>query len=187
MKKKKRFGASDWVDLGLAELSKNGAEAVKLEAICEMAQRTRGSFYYHFEDHSAFLLALAQSWTKRQTADVAQNLNADGTAHDKASALTEASLEIDFRLELGIRELARRYPSIASVVKAADKKRLKILSEIYAQRFQLDPSEAEDFAFLEYAAFSGMILLTPDMPLRKQRELATLYDGLIQNTLSTKS
>ena len=180
MTKKKRFSANDWIELGLAELSKNGAEAVKLEAICGAAGLTRGSFYYHFEDHSAFLLALAQGWTKRQTDDVADSLVADSSAQDKASALTDASLEIDFRLELGIRELARRFPAIERIVKVTDDKRLEILSQIYSQRFDLDESEAANLAFLEYATFSGMILLSPDLDSKKQRELADRYDLLMQ-------
>lgn len=181
MTKKQRFSATDWVNLGLQQLAVGGPDAVKLEAICAAAKLTRGSFYYHFSDHSAFLLAIVQSWQGQQTDDIVAALPNTGTADDNAKALTKAVLEIDYRLELGIRELARRVPDIDKVVKTTDQKRLQILSKIYSHRFQVGDSEAKDLAFLEYAAFSGMILLAPDLSSEDQRGLAIKYDTLMQN------
>ncbi len=181
--KRKRFSADDWITLGLNALASGGTEAVKLEAICAAAGRTRGSFYYHFQDHSAFLLALAHAWTKRQTDDAVDTLASDKSAEDNAKVLTAAAMSLDYALELGIRELARRFPEIEATVKATDQRRLDILSHLYAQRFQLDADDARDLAFLEYAAFSGMILLAPDLAPEAQHDLAARYDGLMQRAL----
>lgn len=180
MIKKRRFNATDWVALGLSQLSEQGVEAVKLEPICKAAGLTRGSFYHHFKDHEAFLIALVQRWAKTQTHDVAEQLGADISAEDRATALTDVSMQIDYRLELGIRELARRVPEVAKIVKEADTERLAVLTKIHAQRFQLANDEAENLAFLEYAAFCGMILLDPDMARPKQKALSALYDDLVQ-------
>ncbi|MEO0937854.1 MAG: TetR/AcrR family transcriptional regulator [Pseudomonadota bacterium] len=180
MSGKRRFRAEDWVDLGLSRLSEGGAEAVKLEAICAAAGLTRGSFYYHFEDHPTFLAALAEQWKARQTENIAAEHAKGGTAE----ALTAAALTIDYRLELGIRELARRYPSIDEIVKTADQHRLDVLSRLYSNRFGLPPEEAQDLAFFEYAAFSGMILLSPDLPEERQQDLAAKYDALMVKALT---
>ncbi|MEL7098052.1 MAG: TetR/AcrR family transcriptional regulator [Pseudomonadota bacterium] len=180
MSRKHRFRAEDWVHLGLSRLSEGGAEAVKLEAICAAAGLTRGSFYYHFEDHPTFLVALAEQWKARQTDDIAAEHAKGGTAE----ALTAAALTIDYRLELGIRELARRHPAIDETVTAADKVRLDVLSRLYSNRFGLPQEEAHDLAFFEYAAFSGMILLSPDLPKESQQNLAAKYDALMMKALT---
>lgn len=183
MKKNRRLTAADWVELGLKELAVRGPEAVKLEAICHAAQMTRGSFYHHFKGHAAFLLALAEAWKKRATDEIVSQLEPIESAQAAAASLTESARAIDYRLELGIRELARRFPAIATVVTETDETRLSILSDLYVARFGLEPDMASDVAFLEYAAFSGMILLNTDMPDEKQRALAAMFDGLVKKAL----
>ncbi|WP_425039460.1 TetR/AcrR family transcriptional regulator [Primorskyibacter sp. S187A] len=181
--KKRRFKKDDWLRHGLTQLSEKGPEAVKLEAICASAGLTRGSFYHHFEDHDSYLHAVARMWLEEQTHAVAREMEADSSADAQSEALTEAAMGIDYRLELGIRELARRLPPVAKIVTQADQLRLGILSDLYARRFGLEPARAEALAFLEYAAFSGLILLEPDMPRARQMALAELYDTTIATAL----
>ncbi|WP_299685862.1 TetR/AcrR family transcriptional regulator [uncultured Tateyamaria sp.] len=180
---RRRFSRDDWVALGLAELSANGAEAVKLEAICAAANLTRGSFYHHFADHESFLVALADAWHRTQTQDVASAIDPDAPAAQQDAALTEAAMAIDYRLELGIREVGRRRPAVAQIVRDADDLRLDVLTSLYCQRFALDDATARNCAHLEYAAFSGIILLDPDMDRDRQLELAALYDRMIRAAL----
>jgi hypothetical protein len=73
-------------------------------------------------------------------------------------------MAIDYKLELGIRELGRRLPAVREIIGQADAMRLDVVSKLYEQRYGLDAEAAEQFAYLEYAAFSGIILLDPDMP-----------------------
>lgn len=182
MIKKRRFNKADWIALGLSQLSERGVEAIKLEAICKAAGLTRGSFYYHFIDHEKFLIEMVQNWGKTHTDDVAEQIGNDMSAENKATALTDASMQIDYRLELGIRELARRVPDAAKIVKETDAQRLEILSAIYVQRFGLENTQAKDLAYLEYAAFCGIILLDPNMARPRQHLLAALYDDLVQTS-----
>ena len=183
MSARPRLAREDWVGHGLAELSARGTEAIKLEETCASAGRTRGSFYHHFADHGAFLTALAQGWADSQTEALAPNPNA--TAEAAAASLTEAALQIDYRLELAIRELARRTPEVAAIVAATDARRLEILTDIYAARFDLDRTRAGQYAMLEYAAFCGIILIQPDMEAGAQTQLAALYDETVRRALKT--
>ena len=173
----------DWVRLGQAELARSGPDAVKLEAICEAAGLTRGSFYHHFEDHETFLVALASSWFERQTLEVAKAIDATAPAADQGAMLTDAALAIDYKLELGMRELARRLPAVKQIVAEADKTRQEVLTGIYKKRFDLDDETAEAFAYLEYAAFSGIILLDPEIDEARQRRLASLYEDTMSRVL----
>lgn len=185
MTKKRRLKADDWVELGLAELARHGPDAIKLEAICTAAGLTRGSFYHHFNDHLDFLKSVVTAWQNQSTVDVIQGINSAASTEEIASNLTTAALQIDYRLELGIRELGRRLPEIADIVRETDLTRIATLTKIYAERFGIDEPIAEDFAFIEYAAFSGMILLNPDMDKGKQHRLAAQYDSLVERALST--
>lgn len=156
---------------------------MKLEAICEAAGRTRGSFYHHFGNHGAYLTALAEQWFQTQTMEVADAVDASLPAAEQGAALTTAAISIDYRLELGIRDLGRKMPEIGRIVRKADHARLRMISQIYRERYGLESSEAELFAYLEYATFSGIILLDPDMSRGRQRTLASLYDATIQKAL----
>ncbi len=180
---KRRFSREDWIALGLAELSARGCDAVKLEAICKAASLTRGSFYHHFQDHETFLTGLAQHWMKTQTEDVAAVLDAETSARDQSLALTRAAMQIDYRLELGMRELGRRLADVDRIIRQADAMRLQVLSQLYVERFDLDPAAAEQFAYLEYATFSGIILLDPDMTPDRQQVLADLFETTIARAL----
>lgn len=180
---KRRFSKEDWIALGLETLSAKGCDAVKLEAICTAAGMTRGSFYHHFEDHERFLTELARHWLKAQTVDVASAADPAASPDMQNAALTRAVMEIDYRLELGMRELGRRLPEIGEIIKQADGIRLDVVSGLYQRRFALDPATADNFAYLEYAAFSGMILLDPEMPAHRQKVLADLFDKTMARAL----
>lgn len=180
---RRRFTKQDWVALGLEELSAKGPEAIKLEAICSAANLTRGSFYHHFDDHDTFLMALADAWLATQTTEVAEVIDPTTPPARQSEALTEAAMQIDYRLELGIRELGRRIPAIDQIIRQADAIRLEVITTLYQRRFDLDRTMAEDLAFIEYAAFSGIILLDPSIDAARQKTLAALFDKTISRAL----
>ncbi|MEL7343295.1 MAG: TetR/AcrR family transcriptional regulator [Pseudomonadota bacterium] len=171
----------------MQELAAHGSEAVKLEAICKAAKLTRGSFYHHFEDHETFLTGLAEHWMATQTTNVAAAIEPNASPIEQGAALNDAAMNIDYRLELGIRELARRLPAIDRIVKQADAVRLGIIRTLYQQRYGLDESTAEGLAFIEYAAFSGIILLDPDISLERQRALAKLHEDIMGRALGQEN
>ncbi len=185
--KKRRFSKEDWIALGHEQLSANGCDAVKLEAICKAAGLTRGSFYHHFQDHESFLVGLAQHWLKSQTTDIAAAVDPDASAIDQSTALTEAAISIDYRLELGIRELGRRLPAVKKVIQKADVMRQEVVSGIYQRRYGLDANSADEFAYLEYAAFSGIILLDPEISAARQRALADLFERTVAMALEVEA
>jgi AcrR family transcriptional regulator len=177
---------NDWIKLGLEQLSEKGCEAVKLEAICKAAGLTRGSFYHHFEDHESFLTGLARYWLKSQTEEIAASIDTNASADDQNAALTQAAMQIDYRLELGIRELGRRIPAVHEIIQQADTLRLKVVSTLYQERYGLEAREADHFAYLEYAAFSGIILLDPDIPIERQKALADLYESTMARAFASE-
>ena len=183
---RRRFTKDEWIALGLRELADRGCDAVKLEAICKAASLTRGSFYHHFADHETFLTALALQWLTTQTEEVAATLDPEATVAEQSAALTEAAMQIDYRLELGIRELGRRIPAVSEIIREADAMRLRLISTLYQMRFNIAPDRADQFAYLEYAAFSGIILLNPDIAEDRQQALADLFEATVTRALTSE-
>lgn len=178
--KRKRYSREDWLDLAQRELAQHGADALRLEAICDAAGMTRGSFYHHFESHPEFLLALVAHWRVRDTDRIASEVATIPDAETAMAQLTDLALKIDFRFELGLRELARRRPDIAAAIAKVDETRVGFLAGLYERFFGIEPAKARLAAHCEYAAYCGIILLDPDIAEADQRALADFYYDMVQ-------
>lgn len=176
---KVRLTREDWLDLGLRQLAAGGAEAVRLVPVCKAAGVTRGSFYHHFEDHDAFLQAMARHWMSTHTEDLLARFPADAKAEEKERLLTEMAMQVDFHVELGIRELARRNRVVAAIVALADARRLQVLATLYAERFGIDEDRARMAAQLEYSAYVGAILVQSDIGEVEQRAMAETLSSMM--------
>src|SRR5829696_7642035 len=57
-----QLSAKDWLDQGLKVLAQRGFTALKAEPLAKALGVSRGSFYWHFADISAFHAALLKQW-----------------------------------------------------------------------------------------------------------------------------
>src|SRR4051794_10269861 len=57
-----QLSAKDWLDQGLRTLAASGFTALKAEPLAKAMGVSRGSFYWHFTDLSAFHSALLNHW-----------------------------------------------------------------------------------------------------------------------------
>jgi AcrR family transcriptional regulator len=57
-----RLTADDWIDAGFAVLAEGGPNALRVERLCERLNVTKGSFYWHFADTSAYRDELIKAW-----------------------------------------------------------------------------------------------------------------------------
>jgi AcrR family transcriptional regulator len=58
----RRLSADDWSDAGFAVLADSGPNALRIDALCERLNVTKGSFYWHFTDMPAYRSALVEAW-----------------------------------------------------------------------------------------------------------------------------
>lgn len=175
----KRLKKSDWIDLGWRQLSSEGPEALKIDSLCAVAGRSKGSFYHHFSDFDAFLAELTEEWVTRQTTDLMARFDPDAPLAPQMDAMIEDVIAMDYRFELGIRELARRHAGLAARLADVDEMRLAFTAKIYRLRFGLDEVAAAQMAELEYAVLAGLILLDPEMSAARQKALYQAYDALL--------
>ncbi|MBF9049607.1 TetR family transcriptional regulator [Roseobacter sp. HKCCD9010] len=177
---RKRFYREDWLDLGLKLLSADGPDALRVDRICAEAGVTKGSFYHHFEDLSSFLIALAKQWRVLYTDIFVEQFNPATLTDTQLAALIEEALEIDIHLELNIRELAKRDDRIAALLAETETARLAFVAEVYKSRFGVDEETARDLSLLDYGAFSGIVLLNPDISIDERRRIYLLFDELLR-------
>jgi AcrR family transcriptional regulator len=58
----RRLSADDWIEAGFAVLVDSGPNALRIDALCERLNVTKGSFYWHFTDMPAYRSALVEAW-----------------------------------------------------------------------------------------------------------------------------
>lgn len=180
-----RKSRTDWLDLALSELSAKGPDALKLEAICEAAGLTKGSFYHHFTNHASFLIACAEHWEVVQTDTLLDRFDMDDPDIEGLfRQIDHLASRLDGPLEISIRELARRVPEVADIVRATDEKRLSVGTKMYQKRYDAPEALARQIAALDYAAYSGSILMNPDMTHDDHTRLAELFRAMADDFLS---
>ena len=57
-----RLTADDWIEAGFAVLAEGGPNALRVDRLCERVNVTKGSFYWHFADLSAYRDELIKAW-----------------------------------------------------------------------------------------------------------------------------
>ncbi len=177
--KKRRFAREDWLDLAHRELAAHGPDALKLDRVCASAGLTKGSFYHHFPDLPAFLTAVTEHWVGVSTEQIVETIDGTNDARERGEQLNELALMVDFRLELGIRELARRNAAVKDIVRECDARRVGVVGKIYSDRYGINAEDARFAAYIEYAAFIGCILIDPDMDTAAQKALSDRFQTVM--------
>lgn len=179
MTKRKRFGKSDWLSLGLSQLKSDGPAGLTVEALCSAAVRTRGSFYHHFQDHGVFILEMMQAWKQQHTLDVADK-TLGPAVKDRRQKLSHLANHLDHELERKVRQFAQSNSATHEVLQEVDKLRTDFVADLYRDR-GLPDEEAMQIAQIEYAAFVGAQIVWPDMPAQDRMALDRKFAKLVSN------
>ncbi len=173
---KTRFSSDDWLALGLDRLKHKGPSALTIDALCAAADKTRGSFYFHFESIEAFHIALAQDWARRFSTKITERAP---PASNRTDLLNELAGRLDIGLETGIRQLALTSKTVQEIVTRADEQRTDWLAGCYRACGQYSDLHAAQLAKIEIAAFTGFRLVDPYM---KPAEARDLYAAFLELT-----
>lgn len=173
------MGRTDWLDLGLQQLTQHGAAGLTVDALCQAAGRTRGSLYHHFKDHSAFIDAMMRHWRQRYTHDIADQSRADAPGRQRQK-LAELALDIDPALEIAVRKFAYTHAGAQAVVAAVDESRVAFVTHLY-QAEGMDPALADQIGKIEYAAYIGAQMLWPQMSAQERKALDDRFGWLLKS------
>jgi AcrR family transcriptional regulator len=161
-KRKSRFGRADWIELGLAQLARHGPGALTVERLTAAANKTRGSFYHHFQDQAAFLAALGRHWLAREIDGKIAEIDRLRLTGKRREALARHAAGIDHALERELRRLAAAEPAIADAVARADERRIAYLVRLFRSELRLEGAEALARARIQHSFFVGAQMLFPD-------------------------
>jgi AcrR family transcriptional regulator len=128
-----------WIDAGLRALAAGGPDAVRIEPLAKALGVTRGGFYWHFADRGALLREMLDTWERRSIEEVIER---DARARlRRLFALAEAGDEL-LRVDLAIRDWARRDDAVAARLRRVDDARMAYLRELFGA-FCPDDDEVE--------------------------------------------
>jgi AcrR family transcriptional regulator len=173
-----RFGRLDWIDIGL-ELLRRGPEHMTLERLTEATGKTRGSFYHHFENHQAFLAAIAARWQETGTEAPIAEADAAQRAGKRRETLARRTVEVDHALERNLRRLAASEPVIAAAIEHVDEMRIAYVARLFRSELGLPADEALTRARLQHCAFVGAQMVFPGADRRFLLKLQAVLGGTL--------
>ena len=179
------FTAQDWIDAALAHLVNHPIDAVRVDVLARQMQVTRGSFYWHFTDREDLLQRLLVSWKTTTTEQLIARQKSHIRAPDvavldllqlPAHGRTAAQAS---KVEMAIREWARRDDKAREVLREVDSQRLGYMRECF-EALGHSAEEARHRAFTLYACIiSDTLLVTGDDDLRRDARLSSVHALLI--------
>lgn len=175
----KRFQYNDWLELGLTCVRSEPSTRLTVDFLCERANKTKGSFYFHFKNIEAYFVALAEHWYEQFTIELILKSQQKSTPKDRLDLLNALAVQLDPRIEQGMRALAAREPSINGICKKVDEMRREYLGKLYQSTGHFDDDDAEALAVFEYAAMVGYQQIMPDAT---PKETAKMYQVFLKLT-----
>jgi AcrR family transcriptional regulator len=154
------LGRRDWLEAGQRLLRSSGVAGLKLRALADTLGISTGSFYHHFSDFDAYLVALAKYYSGEQlAANIATVLREAHAPHDRivrASALArETSLP---ELMTAMRAWARRDARVAPEVAVLEQGLMDFLARCF-EGLGFTPDQATTRAFVMLSAASSEVAL----------------------------
>jgi AcrR family transcriptional regulator len=153
---KDRLGKADWIRHGLKTLARDGAGALKVGALAEALEVSRGSFYWHFRDIADFQRQLLQSWQESSTDRVIESLDARKGEPGLLKELMRSAFTSGRRLDRAVRSWAATDRAAAEVVAAVDAKRVSRLAGLLIEAGVKEEHASHRAAFL-YWAYLGQV------------------------------
>jgi AcrR family transcriptional regulator len=154
------LGRQDWLEAGQRLLRTSGVGGLKLRALADSLGISTGSFYHHFRDFDAYLVALAKYYSGEQlAANIATVMREAHTPYDRivrASALArETSLP---ELITAMRAWARRDPRVAPEVAVLEQGLMDFLAQCFVG-LGFTQAQAVTRAFVMLSAASSEVAL----------------------------
>ena len=174
-----------WIDAATTTLAEHGVAGVRVEALAKRLGVTKGSFYWHFRDRQALLDAVLDNWKQGRIGDIVKQTRCEAGREreqlDHVMAVYSASRSRKgIRIELAIRDWARRDPAAGAVVEEVDATRYDCARRLFVAR-GMSEQEASTRSVLLYAYVFGQSLMDcermeTDMP-RVRSEIFALING----------
>jgi AcrR family transcriptional regulator len=171
-----RTPRTSWIDEGLRALGIGGPDAVRIEKLAEALGVTKGGFYWHFDGRDALLDEMLDTWEHVVVDEVIQRVESGGgDARAKVRRLfgiAQSGRDL-MKIELAIRDWARREKAVARRLRRVDNRRMDYLRSLFGA-FCPDEDEVEVRCLLAMSLFIGNHFIAADHGRRSRRDVLRL-------------
>ena len=172
---------ASWIDEGLRALAAGGPDAVRIERLARALGVTKGGFYWHFDDRAALLEEMLDAWERAVIDEVERRVEREGgdarTKLGRLFALASSSHDL-LKIEMAIRDWARRDKTVAKRLRRIDNRRMEYLRSLFAG-FCFDEDEVEVRCLLAMSLFIGAPLIAADDEGRRPEMLTLAAQRLL--------
>ncbi len=153
-----------WLDAAEKAIAEGGFSNARVLPLAKKLGVTRGSFYWHFDSHAAFILQIVERWKEREMQMLAK---ADIDTSNPVKAIEQIvdltlQTSVDYRqvkVDFALRNYAVRNKLAAKSLAIVDRDRVKYLSALF-KAMTATEEEAESQAILFYAQLIGTQLIS---------------------------
>ena len=174
---RKQLQRFDWLLQALDIFVAEGIDAVRITRLADELEVTRGSFYWHFQNREDLLETLVRYWKDKNTAAITEAVNHAESLPAGIFRFFETCIDaarFDPRLDLALREWARRSARIRAQVDTEDAARIAALCQ-FLQRFDFEMPEALIRARVLYYSQIGFYALEVQEPLETRLSYTEAY------------
>ncbi len=171
-----RTPRSRWIDEGLRALAAGGPEAVRIEPLAKGLGVTKGGFYWHFDDRRALLDEMLDTWERVSIDEVIERVEVEGgdarARLRRLFALASSGDELR-RIDLAVRDWARREQTVADRLRRVDNRRMDYLRSLFGV-FCPDEDDVEARCMITMALFIGSRFMAADHGARSRADVMEL-------------
>jgi AcrR family transcriptional regulator len=172
---------ADWISEARRMLIEGGVSAVEINPLAARLGVTRGGFYWRFKNRQDLLNRLLDEWEASNNAAYLRAVCPPGTPTERLRRLADLILEerfFDPALDTAVREWGRVDAAVNKLVRNADAKRLKALTQLFLEAGN-KPDEAMVRARILYFHQIGYYALGMVEPKAERRRLYPIYESII--------
>jgi AcrR family transcriptional regulator len=178
-----RTPRSRWIDEGLGALASGGPDAVRIESLARALGVTKGGFYGYFDGRRALLDELLDAWERRSVDEVIERVEAGGgdarARLRRLSALAGARRGEALKIDLAVRDWARRDTRVARRLKRVDNRRMGYLRTLFGALCR-EEDDVEVRCLLFYSLWIGSHFIAADHPGRTRSDVVKLALGRLE-------
>lgn len=157
--------ADSWAAAALDAIARDGVDAVAVEPLARGLGVTKGSFYWHFANREALLMAALALWEKKETEETFARARREPDPRVRIEILfaTVHAGERAARLYQSLSAAAANDPRIKAVVRRASERGLRFLNDCY-RALGLSEHDAHQWALMAYSVYLGTLQVRHDQP-----------------------
>ena len=166
-----------WIEEGLGALATGGPDAVRIESLAQALGVSKGGFYWHFKHRQSLLDEMLDAWERIMVDEVIETVEAeDEDARSRLRrlfALGAASAGEPLKIELAIRNWARRDKTVAARLRHVDNRRMNYMRSLFGVIYD-DHDDVEARCLLAFSLFIGGHFVTADHREHSRAEVLEL-------------